>query len=314
MLGILDIRKSVPERGLHISEAAKALHLGRSSELMYDRFFGLRHIPGDPDQSISEVCRKALEPLQALYPRPEIVVHCRTLLSAGPVRSDSGHPLTLFDNDSAEVFSATMCHCASGVAVFEMLDALLSANGTALVLLSDKPFHPAIQHIRNTTIMGEGAVAMMVGRQEGRFRHVASVTHRYGTYSIITGHVGDETDLDFANEYIDMTIGCIREALNSAGLDVARLKFVLPHNVNIPSWETIAKGIGIDRGRVYLKNIANYGHTFTADPFLNLLDADREGALGPGDYIALVSVGLGATASCGIFQVRPNRDAIQGEL
>ena len=303
MLDILDIEKAVPEQHLHISEAASALQLSRTNSLMYDRFFGLKNIPSDPEQTILDMSKQALRRLWEGHPKPEFVVHCHTLLSAGPLRSDSGHPVTLFKSDDTEVFSATMCHCAGGVAVFEMLDGILSPEGTALVLISDKAFHPAVQHIQNTTIMGDGAIAMLVGRGAGRFRHIASSTSRHGAYSVITGLVGEETDLDFADEYISMTVACIQQALENADVDINTLRFVFPHNVNIPSWETIAKGIGAERDQIYLKNIPNYGHTFGADPFLNLLDADREGALQPGDHVALVSVGLGATASCAIFQV-----------
>jgi 3-oxoacyl-[acyl-carrier-protein] synthase-3 len=82
------------------------------------------------------------------------------------------------------------------------------------------------------------------------------------------------------------------------------VRLVLPHNVNLPSWDQISDCCGAERDQVYLRNVPRFGHTFNADPFLNLVDAMAEGRLSPGDLVLLVSVGLGATASCSIFEVR----------
>lgn len=302
MLGILDIEKAVPISARHVRDLARELNISRANSLMYERFFGLSLIPNDPDQSIKDMSWAALERLWKDNARPNFILHCHTLLSAGPLRSDSGHPTSLFRMDEGEVFSTTMCHCASGVAVFELLDGLLSGEETALILISDKAFHPAVQHIQNTTLMGDGAVALLVGRKPGQFRYLGSATKRYGEYSIITGHVGEDTDLDFADQYANITAETIRAGLKSAGVGIQDLRYILPHNVNIPSWEAIARDIGARRDQLFLRNIPSYGHTFGADPFLNLMDASARGEIVQGDLVALVSVGLGATASCAVFQ------------
>lgn len=303
MLSILDIEKALPDAKSHVCDITADLNISRASALMYERFFGLSLIPNDPNQSIAELSKKAFSRLWQIDKTPELIVHCHTLLSAGPLRSDSGHPTSLFSIEDGEIFSATMCHCASGVAIFELIDNLLPAGSTALVIISDKAFHPAIQHIQNTTIMGDGAVAILIGRSGGRFHYLGSATGRFGEYSIITGRVGEETDLDFAKEYIDIAANTILAGLEAANTDVEQLRLILPHNVNIPSWEAIARKIGARRDQVYFKNIPHYGHTFGADSFLNLLDADRAGDIEPGDIVALVSVGLGVTASCAVFRV-----------
>lgn len=305
MLDILDIETAVPSKSVSVADACDGLELSNKDKRMYERFFGLSAIPSDPDQPLNALTGSAVERLLEGPDAPDMIVHCHTLLSSGPCRSDAAIPVQLFKPGKAEVFSATMCHCASGVAVLEMVDALLPADGTALIVVSDKAFHPAVQLIRNTTLMGDGVAAILVGKRPGRFRYCGSHTERLGEYAIITGRLGEETDTAFADEYIEFTQRCIQLGLKDAGIRTEDLRFVLPHNVNIPSWEQIAKGIGARKEQIWLKNVSRYAHTFGADPFLNLVDADRDGALKPGDYVALVSVGLGATACCAVLQVNP---------
>lgn len=308
MLDILDIETSVPSKVISVQAACEELTLSKKDKRIYERFFGLADIPIDPDQPLNALTGAAIARLMGGPDAPDMVVHCHTLLSSGPCRSDSGIPVQLFHPSKTEVFSATMCHCASGVAVLEMVDAILPEDCTALIMVSDKAFHPAVRVIRNTTLMGDGAAAILVGKRPGRFRYKGGHTERLGAYSIITGRLGEETDTAFADEYIDFTQRCILLALENAEIDVTQVRYVMPHNVNIPSWEQIARNIGASRDQIWLRNVSRYAHTFGADPFLNLVDADSEAALAPGDYVALVSVGLGATASCAVLQVNPPHD------
>jgi 3-oxoacyl-[acyl-carrier-protein] synthase III len=306
MLEILDIAVALPDQYQTMAEASIELSLSHKDSRMYARFFGLHTFPHDATEPLAKMVERAVA---GLAPgRDDLVVHCHTLLSSGPSRADTLLPIQLFAGDAGcEAFSATMCHCASGVAVLELLERMLSQGQTALVIVADKAFHPAVRLIRNTTIMGEGAVAMRVGHriepQRGRYAFVGGHTERRGRYSIITGRLDDVTDPGFAEEYVDLTATCIERAVSKAGLAIGDLRFVLPHNVNLPSWDQIAQRLGAIRGQIFLQNVARYGHTFGADPFLNLVDAERAGLLATADHVALVSVGLGATAACAILRV-----------
>ena len=307
MFDILDIDTAVANRRVSVAQVCDGLTLSNKDRRMYERFFGLSEIPSDPAESLNHMTHGAIERLLRGADAPDLVVHCHTLLSAGPCRSDSATPVQLFAPGKTEVFSATMCHCASGVAVLELVETLLPENGTALIIVSDKAFHPAVQLIRNTTLMGDGAAAILVGKRPGLYRYLGGHTERLGAYAIITGLPGDETDTAFADEYIEFTARCIERGVANAGIEIADLRLILPHNVNIPSWDQISQRIGAPRDLVWLRNVGSYGHMFGADPFLNLSDAARAQAFAPGDYIALVSVGLGATAACAVLQVnRPD--------
>jgi 3-oxoacyl-[acyl-carrier-protein] synthase III len=306
MLEITDIAAILPASIQGFAEASAELHLSAKDSRMYERFFGLATFPLDPAESLASLVERAVEALPPAG-RPDLIVHCHTLLSSGPARGNNPPPVERLSVAGTEIFSATMCHCASGVAVLEMLDRLLGPGQTALVIVADKAFHPAVRLIRNTTIMGEAAVAFRVshGTGAGRFSFAGAHSERLGRYSIITGRLDDVTDPGFAEDYVPLTVRCIQAAVAKAGITVSDLRLILPHNVNLPSWDQIAQRLGAQRAQLFTCNVPRYGHTFGADPFLNLVDATSSGLLAPGDAVALVSVGLGATAACAVLRIGP---------
>jgi 3-oxoacyl-[acyl-carrier-protein] synthase III len=314
MFDILDIRVALPERLQTIEDASEELFLSSKDRRMYARFFGLETFPRDSGQTLNAMmghaCAKLAEATGFTKEDLDLVIYCHTLMSIGPIHQDMVLPFAMFTTDRNEAFSVTMNHCATAVSVLEMIDLLLPETGVSLVIIGDKGFHPVLREIKNTTIMGESAVAMLVSRSVGKFRHVVTHTERRCRYAVMTGLIGAAEELGFAKEYVGFVADCIAKTLHRAKLKIEQIKLVLPHNVNLPSWEQISESAGALSDQIYLKNVPRYGHTFNADPYLNLVDAALEGQLQTGDYILLVSVGLGATASSAILQVNDTAQKI----
>ena len=167
----------------------------------------------------------------------------------------------------------------------------------------DTGFAPDIRLIENTTIMGEGAAAVLVGHAPGRYRLRGCLTRHAPQFWQNTGH-RDEAYLDgFEAAYLPFACDTLRAALTHFGIAPAALRLVLPHNVNLTSWLQIAQETGLARDQLWLKGIGRVGHCFGADPFINLATAEAEGVLAAGDLLLLVSIGLGATASCALLEV-----------
>ncbi len=307
MLEIIDIGVAMPERLQNMQSATEELFLSPKDRRMYERFFGLETFPRDDKQTLNamtdQACARLADTTGFCKSELDLIIHCHTLISIGPIHKDMVLPLDAFATGRNETFSVTMNHCATGVSVLEIVDLLLPEAGTCLVIISDKGFHPVLREIKNTTIMGESAVAMLLGRRPGKFRYVATHIERRSQYAVMSGLVGAEEEAGFAKEYVGFVASCIDKTLARSNLTIDQVKLVLPHNVNLPSWKQITESAGATADQVYLKNIPRYGHTFNADPYLNLVDAANEGQLQTGDYVLLVSVGLGATASCAILQV-----------
>ena len=79
---------------------------------------------------------------------------------------------------------------------------------------------------------------------------------------------------------------------------------MLPHNVNLVTWQRMCLLLGFPRERVLLDNIAANGHVFCADVFVNYATACERGLLRPGDrYLAAaVGAGGGATFAAMVFE------------
>jgi len=102
--------------------------------------------------------------------------------------------------------------------------------------------------------------------------------------------------------YFPMAQRAIESALWGAGLKISDIKWFVPHNVSLRSWEILAKLLHIPMERIWTNNIARVGHTVSSDHIINLVDMEQEDALKKGDYLLLFTFGFGASWSCLILQ------------
>ena len=91
-------------------------------------------------------------------------------------------------------------------------------------------------------------------------------------------------------------------AADQAGLKLGEISLILPHNVNVVSWQRLSRRIGFPAERVLLDNVPVTGHVFCADTFLNYATAVAGGRLAPGDRYLVAAAGLGATFSAMVFE------------
>jgi len=96
----------------------------------------------------------------------------------------------------------------------------------------------------------------------------------------------------------------MREALDKAGVTLDDIRVVLPHNVNLVTWQRMCLLLDFPPERVLLENIASNGHVYCADMFINYATARERGLLRPGEkYLAAaVGAGGGATFSAMVFE------------
>ena len=106
----------------------------------------------------------------------------------------------------------------------------------------------------------------------------------------------------FEYQYVPLLSETILLAIKNAGLTLDNIRLILPHNVNLISWENTAKAMGLSLDKIYLNNVRKYAHCFGADIFINFVDVLAEKKLKPGDYYVMATVGLGATFAAAVFQ------------
>lgn len=308
MLTLHDIGLAFPPKRETLDEIAAPLELNRNQTRMFGRFFGFDSFACDDQQPIQAMVQAAAEDVltrnRETEQRLSHVIHCHTLLNTDRFDGQTSDILAPYREQGIEVFSAKMNHCATSISMLDTLDKLLGEDEAGLILVGEKAFHPAIRVIENTTIMGEAGAAILVSRKAGPYELEGTYVSHHGQFAINTGRRGENYLEGFEDAYLDFACATLTKALAAFECDFDAISAIMPHNVNLASWYQIAQKLGFDAGKLQLGTIGECGHCFGADPFINLMKSKQTGSLSSGDRVLLVSIGLGATASCALVRVR----------
>jgi 3-oxoacyl-[acyl-carrier-protein] synthase-3 len=135
----------------------------------------------------------------------------------------------------------------------------------------------------------EGSLTDIVGIRAGGARQpVTPETIESHDYRIhMTGKAVYEFAVGALVESIDVTMA-------SAGVDIADVKWFIPHQANLRIIEAVGEKLHIDPERVVL-NIERFGNTGAASIAIGLAEAAQDGRIQRGDLVLLSSVGAGMT-------------------
>jgi 3-oxoacyl-[acyl-carrier-protein] synthase-3 len=275
---------------------------------MFKRFHGLAEVRWDPDASLLDLLLAAASRLEALRGREHLVRYVLYARAFGVVVPYPLNPLheacRRLGLGHAVALTLTHQSCATSLLAIDVAGRLLAADddpdALVLVLAGEKAFTRDSQLLPETSIFGEGAAACLIRRSGPRDRLLAYATN-------LRGEFDDELAAAatfFQREYHTSLGDVILAALKEAGVDLDRIGLILPHNVNVVSWQRMCRRIGFPVDRVLLDNIPVMGHVFCADAFINYQTACERGRLRPGDtyLIAAAGAGLGATFSAMVFE------------
>ncbi len=304
----------LPPLRMPVESLAGSLGLTDTQVKLFRRFHGLREVSRDPEASLYGLLMKAAAGLDALRGREHrvrYVLHARTMAVVGPYPVNPLHDVCrALGLDHALAFTVTHQSCASGLLAIDMAGRLLAGDAAdgqdgqegplALVLAGEKAFTREAQVFADTTIFGEGASACLVSAFGARDRLLAYASNVRGEFDSATG----ENDARLQREYRPCLAEVMRRALDEAGLTLDDIRVVLPHNVNLVTWQRMCRLLEFPLDRVLLDNIPTTGHVFCADLFVNYQTARERGLLQPGDrYLAAaVGAGGGATFAAMVFE------------
>jgi 3-oxoacyl-[acyl-carrier-protein] synthase III len=304
----------LPER-VPIEKLAGPLDLTDMQVRLFRRFHGLREVGRAPNASLFDLLMNAAAGLDALRSRKHQIKYVLYARSMPVVAAYPDNPLhdvcRALELDHAVAFTVTHQSCASGLLAIDVAGRLLTADaadGTAdgaaeplaLVLSGEKAFTREAELFADTTIFGEGAAACLVSASGARDRLLSYATNVRGEFDSPTG----ANDAKLQREYRPSLVEVIHRALDEAGATLDDIRVVLPHNVNLVTWQRMCLLLGIPTDRVLLENIPVNGHIYSADVFVNYVTACERGLLRPGDqYLAaVVGAGGGATFAAMVFQ------------
>jgi 3-oxoacyl-[acyl-carrier-protein] synthase-3 len=304
----------LPPVRMPVESLAGPLGLTDMQVKLFRRFHGLREISRAPDESLYDLLMRAAAGLGALRGqehRVRYVLHARAMPVAAPYPVNPLHEVCrALGLRHALAFTVTHQSCASGLLAIDMAGRLLAADTAdgpdgqaaplALILSGEKAFTREAQLFSDTTIFGEGASACLVSPFGARDRVLAYASNVRGDFDSATG----ANDARLQREYRPSLAEVMRQALDEAGLTLDDIRVVLPHNVNLVTWQRMCLLLKLPRDRVLLDNIPVSGHVFCVDMFANYKTACERGMLQPGDrYLAAaVGAGGGATFAAMVFE------------
>jgi len=145
--------------------------------------------------------------------------------------------------------------------------------------------------------MSDGAAAVLLRRGASRNRVVAC-------HQITKGAMWetDTVEHEVVAAYFPTARSVILDTLRKADLTMDDIKWIIPHNVSLRSWEILLGLLECPLEKLYSDNIARVGHTIAADNIINLRDAMNAGRLKTGDLLLLFTFGYGLNWSCMILE------------
>jgi 3-oxoacyl-[acyl-carrier-protein] synthase-3 len=190
----------------------------------------------------------------------------------------------------ATTFGLDQLACTSLMACVRVARAMCVAEGLERAICVAAEFFPVDagrEAIYNCT--SDAAVAVLVERVGARNR-ILSACH------VTKGYYWDPLDRreQMIASYFPTAKHVLEETLADAGWSAADVDWVIPHNVNMKSWQVLQALAGLTGARIWSDNIGRVGHTLAGDNFINLADALESGSIREGERLLLFSYGYGA--------------------
>ncbi len=308
MTALVAVSSYLPDERVPIEALAEQFDLTPMQIKVFRRYHKLGEVRVDRGGMLIDLLRGALKNLDELQGREHLVryvIFARTFPVVVPYPLNPLHEVCReFGLGHAEAFTVSHHACASGLLAVDLAGRLLASDddpdALALVLAGEKTFTPEAYLVPETSIFGEGASACLIGATGERDRLLSYTANLRGEFD---GEL-DEVAGRFQREYHDSLSEAILAATSTAGLTMADIALIVPHNVNTVAWKRVCTRTGYPMAQVLLDNVATYGHVFCADAFINYQTAMARGLLKPGDHyvVAAAGAGRGATFSAMVFQ------------
>ncbi|MDX1900939.1 MAG: 3-oxoacyl-[acyl-carrier-protein] synthase III C-terminal domain-containing protein [Gammaproteobacteria bacterium] len=304
MLYLHQVNCFVPEDFLTIEEAGHLYGLSPAEVRVYKRIYGIEKIPR-ANMPLKEMLMRSLKALleQSAIDTNLIryCIYCHTAKVVVPF----GEPIlqTLCDQAGLKnviAFGTSTNNCASPLVSLDLLDHILDRNEWGIILCGDLAITSVLQVIPNTSLLGEASSAILVSQQVAKDQLLAISTQTMGRYAAGLWLTPEDAK-HFEQSYPVLLAQTICDAIRKAHLSLDQIRIIIPHNINLPSWQRVAKELKISLNKIWLSNVKQYSHCFGADIFINFVSIEAEKLIQPGDYWIMATVGLGATFSAAVF-------------
>jgi 3-oxoacyl-[acyl-carrier-protein] synthase III len=180
----------------------------------------------------------------------------------------------------AFVIGVTLGRCNTTLSAIQLAHSLVAsrAYGNVLVAASDRVVDEE-DRFQSFALFSDGAASCIVTSQPG------------GDHAIVaTASALDPPAMDSAGG-VSGRLGrtAIDAVTRQSGVSPHEISMVLPPNLFTPIVKMSERQSGFRPDQLYMRNIAERGHCFSADPLVNLVDCQSANGSQAGDYILLTS-------------------------
>ena len=270
--------------------------------------------PGEATSDMAAAAsRKALE-MAGIKPEDLDMIVCGTVTPDMPFPAAAVFVQAKIGATKAACFDVSAA-CAGSLYALAIADSFIKSGGARSVLVIGAELLTRIMdwRDRNTCILFGDAAGAMVLVAETREGHglLSAHLHTDGTQAHILNIPGGGSAKPFSPEvyekreqYVKMNgrevyktavrvlEACSREALDRNGYKPNDVTHVIAHQANLRILEAVLKRLEIPLEKCHL-NIEEVGNTSSASVPLTLDQANRQGALKPGDLVLMMAIGGG---------------------
>ncbi|MEZ8273210.1 3-oxoacyl-[acyl-carrier-protein] synthase III C-terminal domain-containing protein [Vibrio splendidus] len=283
---IVDVTSYINEELTSLDALNERYHWGERNQKIFDRFLKLESACLFPQLSLEEMLDSTLKQLLALHKDKLAsithVMYAHSLHTTYPFEQRTLEALVKNNiSSNTEVMSVTQGSCASSFLALDLIECMLtrvqsdsSTPKYAILLTGDKCFHDTVQYVDQNGLFGEGCSASLISVDP----NVPGIEVKGLTWTTLGGisHRTFKTSRQESNEYdrsfIPTMIHTIHNTLSKAQLQPQDINTLLPYHMSPPTFDRLVDQLGIQRNRVYRKNLYAIGHCFCGDPFINLHD------------------------------------------
>ena len=314
----------VPEKILTNDDVAKIVDT--SDEWIVSRT-GIRerHIAAD-DQATSDLCvdaaKNALESAGVSADSIDLII-VATLTPDKPFPNTATILQRKIGATKAACFSLEAA-CTGFVYGLEVASAMLKSGSMkrALVLGAEKLSSIVNWEDRNTCVLfGDGAGAAVLEAVDAEENgYLSGVLASDGNYeNILQTELGGSAfpltaeNINSVDRYLKMSgrevfklavtnmANAVKEALEAAGLTLADVDWLIPHQANVRIISAVGDRVGIDPEKVFI-NVQNYGNTSAASIPIAFDELARSGKLTRGQVVVFVAFGGGLTWGANVLR------------
>ncbi|MGE7217395.1 3-oxoacyl-[acyl-carrier-protein] synthase III C-terminal domain-containing protein [Priestia koreensis] len=303
MIGIKAVETFRPSKIVSLEDLVGPAHMTEEEYLRIRDTHELRQIMDSENLTTFDMVRKAMEKLiekeNISSDDVETIIFSHAMQSHPSglaVLEDFKDQFSLSDVPSITVSGM---NCATTIMAFQLAQQKLmkSDKKYALLLFAEKMYTPLMRKIEDMTILSDAAAVCLVTKEAAENKIINISQFVDGSISNINNK-DKEAFRWFQISYFLGIKKVLQQSLKALGRKKDEISMLVPHNVNVDTWDYVSRSLSIPLDRIYTKNIPKLGHANGCDLLINLEDVLKEKSLKKKDLYYLLSVGLGGTYGC----------------